>query len=99
MPVGSLSDFTFLLKRDASVEEINSAFKEAASSNVYKGILEATEEPLVSSDIIGNSHSAIVDLSLTQIVGGNMVKVIAWYDNEYGYANRLVEEILMVGNS
>ena len=99
VPVGSLSDFTFLLKRDVSVEEINSAFKEAASSNVYKGILEATEEPLVSSDIIGNSHSAIVDLSLTQIVGGNMVKVIVWYDNEYGYANRLVEEILMVGNN
>ncbi len=56
-----------------------------------------TNDPLVSSDIIGNSHSAIVDLSLTQVVGGNMVKVIAWYDNEYGYANRLVEEVLMIG--
>jgi glyceraldehyde 3-phosphate dehydrogenase len=64
---------------------------------VYKGILAVTEDPLVSSDIIGNSHSSIIDLSLTQVVGGNMLKIIAWYDNEYGYANRLVEETIMVG--
>ncbi|HVF69167.1 MAG TPA: hypothetical protein VNA13_01235, partial [Xanthomonadales bacterium] len=64
----------------------------------YKGILAVTDDPLVSSDIIGNSHSSIVDLSLTQVVGGNMLKVIAWYDNEYGYANRLVEETIMVGS-
>ncbi|MBI2594479.1 type I glyceraldehyde-3-phosphate dehydrogenase [Candidatus Curtissbacteria bacterium] len=99
VPVGSLSDFTFLLKRDVSVEEVNNAFKEAASSSLFKNILQVTEDPIVSSDIIGNSHSAIVDLSLTQVVGGNMVKVIAWYDNEYGYANRLVEEVLMVGSA
>ena len=95
--VGSLSDFTFLLSKSTTKEEINEVFKKEAENPVYKGILEVTEEPIVSSDIIGNSHSAIVDLSLTQVVAGNMVKVIAWYDNEYGYANRLVEEVLMVG--
>lgn len=99
VPVGSLSDFTFLLKKDVSTEEVNKAFKEASSSSLYKNILETTDEPIVSSDIIGNSHSAIVDLTLTQVVSGNMLKVIAWYDNEYGYANRLVEEVLMVGKS
>lgn len=97
VPVGSLSDFTFLLKKDATVEEINNAFIKASQNTVYNGILMVTKDPLVSSDIIGNPYSAIVDLSLTQVVGGNMAKVIAWYDNEYGYANRLVEEILMVG--
>lgn len=96
--VGSLSDFTFLLKRPATKEEINDIFKKEAMSSQYKSILEVTEDPIVSSDVIGNSHSSIVDLSLTQVVGGNMVKVIAWYDNEYGYANRLVEEVIMVGS-
>ncbi len=56
-----------------------------------------TDEPIVSSDIVGNSHSAIVDLGLTQVVGGNMAKIVAWYDNEFGYANRLVEEVIMIG--
>ena len=95
--VGSLSDFTFLLKRPITKEEINDIFKKEAESPQYKNVVEVTEDPIVSSDIIGNSHSSIVDLSLTQVVGGNMVKVIAWYDNEYGYANRLVEEVIMVG--
>ncbi len=94
---GSLSDFTFHLKRPTTVEEVNNVFKEAAASDRYQHILEATEEPLVSSDIIGNSHSAIVDLSLTQVAGGDLVKVFAWYDNEWGYANRLVEEVILVG--
>ncbi len=97
--VGSLSDFTFLLKRPTTKEEVNEIFKKEAQNPIYNGILEITEDPIVSSDIIGNSHSAIVDLSLTQVVSGNMVKVIAWYDNEFGYANRLVEEVLMIGNS
>ncbi len=99
VPVGSLSDFTFVLKKNATVEEINNAFKSAEQTPQFKNILETTNDPIVSSDIIGNSHSAIVDLSLTQVVGGNMVKVIAWYDNEYGYANRLIEEVLMVEKS
>jgi len=95
--VGSLSDFTFLLKKSTTKEEIIEIFKKEAQNPEYNGILEVTEDPIVSSDILGNSHSAIVDLSLIQVVGGNMVKVIAWYDNEIGYANRLVEEVIMVG--
>ncbi|HVA96802.1 MAG TPA: type I glyceraldehyde-3-phosphate dehydrogenase [Candidatus Acidoferrales bacterium] len=97
VPVGSLSDFTFLLKKEVTKDEVNQTFRQEAENPVFKGILAVTDEPLVSSDIIGNSHSSIVDLSLTQVVGGNMLKVIAWYDNEYGYANRLVEETIMVG--
>ena len=97
VPAGSLSDFTFVLKRETSKEEINNVFKEEAQNQNFAGILMVTEDPLVSSDIIGNSYSAIVDLSLTQVMG-NLVKVIAWYDNEYGYANRLVEETMLVGS-
>jgi glyceraldehyde 3-phosphate dehydrogenase len=98
VPVGSLSDFTFLLKKDVTVDEVNDVLRKEAENPIYKGILAVTDDPLVSSDIIGNSHSSIVDLSLTQVVGGNMLKVIAWYDNEYGYANRLVEQTIMVGS-
>jgi glyceraldehyde 3-phosphate dehydrogenase len=94
--VGSLSDCTFILKREVTKQEINDAFRKASQSTVYAGILSVTDDPLVSSDIIGSPFSAIVDLSLTQVIG-NMVKVIAWYDNEYGYANRLVEEVIMMG--
>lgn len=94
---GSLSDFTFLLKKEVTVDEVNKTLKEAAESARYKGIVRTTTDPIVSSDIIGDPHSSIVDLSLTQVVGGNMVKVIAWYDNEFGYANRLVEESIVLG--
>ena len=94
---GSLSDFTFVLKRETSKEEVISAFRNAAKNPEFEGILTVTDDPIVSSDIVGNSASAIIDLSLTQVVGENLVKVVAWYDNEYGYANRLVEEVVMVG--
>lgn len=94
---GSLSDVTFLLKRKTTVEEVNQAFKEACQEERWRGIVAITEEPLVSSDIIGRSESAIVDLSLTQVVGGDLLKVLAWYDNEFGYANRLVEMAIQVG--
>lgn len=94
---GSLSDFTFLLKKETTPEEVNSILKQAAENPRWKGIFTVTTDPVVSSDIIGNSHSSIADLSLTQVVGGNMVKVIAWYDNEFGYSNRLVEEALILG--
>jgi glyceraldehyde 3-phosphate dehydrogenase len=90
-PVVSLSDVTALLKRDTTVEEINEAFKKAASDPYFQGVLAVSEEPLVSSDYIGNSHSGIVDLLLTKVVDGNLVKVMVWYDNEWGYSNRLVE--------
>jgi len=96
---GSITDFTFLLKKNVSVEEINNAFKEAVENPMYKGILAISEGFLVSSDIVGRSESAIVDLPLTQVVAGNMVKVFAWYDNEWGYANRLVEQVIQIGKS
>ena len=89
--VVSLSDITAVLKRNTTKEEINEVFKHAAADPFYQGILTVTEEPLVSTDFKGNSHSSIVDLELTNVVGGNLVKVVAWYDNEWGYSNRLVE--------
>src|SRR3989337_1820119 len=95
---GSITDLAAVLKKNVTVEEVNKAFKEAAENPLYKGILAVSEEPLVSSDIIGRSESAIVDLPLTQVIGGNLVKVFAWYDNEWGYANRLVEQVIRVGS-
>jgi glyceraldehyde 3-phosphate dehydrogenase len=91
-PVVSLSDITVVLKKDATVEEVNRAFKRAEDGKM-DGILGTTDEPLVSSDFIATKFSSIVDLSLTQVVGGNLVKVIAWYDNEWGYSERLVDMI------
>lgn len=96
---GSITDFTFLLKKDVTKEEVNNAFIEASDNPIYKGILAVSDGFLVSSDIVGRSESAIVDLPLTQVVAGNMVKVFAWYDNEWGYANRLVEQVIRVGRS
>jgi glyceraldehyde 3-phosphate dehydrogenase len=90
-PVVSISDVTALLGRDVTVEEINNVFKKAADDPFYQGILAVSEEPLVSRDYIGNSHSGIVDLLLTKVVGGNLIKIAVWYDNEWGYSNRLVE--------
>lgn len=89
--VVSLSDVTAVLKRNTTKEEINEVFKRAAADPFYQGILAVTDEPLVSMDFKGNSHSSIVDLSLTNVVDGNLIKVVAWYDNEWGYSNRLVE--------
>lgn len=96
-PVVSLSDFVVITKRPVTVEEVNEVFKKAAKEPYYQGILDATDEELVSSDYIGNSHSAIVDLKLTAVVGGTMLKVVAWYDNEWGYSNRLVEVVADTG--
>jgi len=96
-PVVSLSDFVVVTKRNVTAEEVNDAFTKAASEPYYQGILAVTDEPLVSSDFIGNSHSCTVDLPLTSVVGGNLLKVVAWYDNEWGYSNRLVELTADVG--
>ena len=90
-PVVSLSDITAIVKRNTTKEELNEIFKKAASEPYYEGIIGVTEEELVSSDFIGDPHSCIVDLPLTDVVGGNMIKIVAWYDNEWGYSNRLVE--------
>lgn len=97
-PVVSLSDFVIITKRNVTKEEVNEAFKKAVKEPYYQGILDVTEEELVSSDFIGNSHSSIVDLALTSVVGGNMLKVVAWYDNEWGYSNRLVELVADTGS-
>ncbi len=88
-PDGSITDFTATINKEASVEEINAAFKEAANGGM-KGILEYSEDPIVSSDIIGNPHSCIFDAPLT-MVSGNLVKVVGWYDNEFGYSTRVVD--------
>lgn len=89
--VVSLADITAVLKRDVTREEINEVMERAAREPYYEGILNVSNDALVSTDFRGNSHSAVVDLPLTDVVGGNLVKVIAWYDNEWGYSNRLVE--------
>lgn len=93
---GSLSDIVFLAKRATSKEEINTLLKEAAKTT-HQGIIEVSEEPLVSSDIIANPASCIVDLSLTNVIADDLVKVVAWYDNEWGYSVRLVEQAIEVG--
>ena len=90
-PVVSLSDITAIVKRDTTKEELNELFKKVAKEPYYEGIIGVTEEELVSSDFIGDPHSCIVDLPLTDVMGGNMIKIVAWYDNEWGYSNRLVE--------
>lgn len=90
-PVVSLSDVTMLLKKDATKEDINAALKAASEDPYYQGIVAYSEEPLVSRDYIGNSSSGIVDGLTTNVVGGNLAKVVVWYDNEWGYSNRLVE--------
>ena len=91
--VGSMCDIVFLLKKKASAEDINKHFTKMATTAKYKGIIEVSNEPLVSSDIIGNENSAIVDLPLTRVVGGDMAKVVVWYDNEWGYSCRLADLI------
>lgn len=98
-PVVSISDITALLSRNVTVQDLNAVFKKAAAEPFYQGILAVSEEPLVSRDFIGNSHSGIVDLELTRVVDGNLVKVCVWYDNEWGYSNRLVELVADIGRS
>jgi glyceraldehyde 3-phosphate dehydrogenase len=95
--VVSLSDVTMVLKKNTTIEEINQTFKAAAKTPYYQGILAVSEEPLVSHDYIGNSNSGTVDLLLTNVVAGNLVKVVVWYDNEWGYSNRLVEQVADIG--
>ncbi|MBV9617886.1 MAG: type I glyceraldehyde-3-phosphate dehydrogenase [Verrucomicrobia bacterium] len=95
-PDGSVTDFTAILEKEATVESINAAFQKAAGDPRYKGVLEFSDEPLVSSDIVGNPHSCIFDSKLTMTHGGKFVKVVGWYDNEWGYSNRCVEMMEMM---
>ena len=95
--VGSIVDVTFISKRNTSAEEVNSLLKKAAAEPRWNGIFTVTEEPLVSRDIVGNMHASIADLAFTRVVGGNLVKVLAWYDNEMGYTYTLVEHVIKAG--
>lgn len=98
-PVVSLSDITFVSKKDTTIEEVNAALTAASKTDKLQGILAVTEDELVSTDYRGNTYSAIVDMKLTNVVEGNLVKVVAWYDNEWGYSNRLVEQVINVGKT
>lgn len=96
VPVGSIVDVTFIASKNTSVEEVNNALKEAAKSDRWKKVFTVTEEPLVSSDIIGARFGAIADLGMTQVVDGNLVKVLAWYDNEASYVHTLTEHVAAI---
>jgi glyceraldehyde 3-phosphate dehydrogenase len=94
VPVGSLVDLTFEAARETSVEEINNALRDSANKGDLAGILAYTEDPIVSSDIVGNAFSSIVDGPLTNVIDGTLVKTVSWYDNEWGYSNRVVDVAL-----
>jgi glyceraldehyde 3-phosphate dehydrogenase len=94
---GSIADITFIAKKDTTVEEVNKILTEAAATDRWKDIFAVTTEDLVSRDIIGNTHASIADLSMTRVVGGNLVKVLAWYDNERGYTETLVRHVIKTG--
>lgn len=97
--VVSVSDITVVLKKNTTVEGLKDKLKEACKQSYYQGIIDCTEEELVSSDFIGNSHSGIIDLPLTKVVDGNLAKIVVWYDNEWGYSNRLIELVADLGKS
>ncbi|MEZ7514575.1 type I glyceraldehyde-3-phosphate dehydrogenase [Flavobacterium frigidarium] len=94
IPVGSMSDLTFVTSRSVTVEEINAIFEEEAQTARYKNILSTTNEPLVSSDIVKNPHASTVDLGMTRVVDGDLLKVMTWYDNEWGFTNQMIRQIL-----
>lgn len=98
-PAGSIADITFISKRPTTVEEVNDAMKKAAESDHWSSIFQTTEEDLVSSDILGLPYASIADLSMTRVVGGNLVKVLAWYDNEMGYTHTLIEHVAKAGKA
>ena len=98
VPAGSIADITFIAKRDTSVEEINHILKQASLDDRWKNLFTVVEDDIVSQDIVGNPHASIADLTMTRVVGGNLVKVLAWYDNEVGYANSLVEHVVRAGS-
>jgi len=99
LPIGSLADLVFLTSRRTTVEEVNTIFTEEANSDRYRGVLGVTEEPLVSSDIIRDPRASIVDLDLTQVVDGNLVKVMSWYDNEWGYTSQMIREAVRIAKA
>ena len=99
VPAGSIVDVTFIAKRNTTAEEVNEILKKASQDARWSKVFAVTEEPWVSSDILGNSHASIADLEMTRVVGGNLVKVMGWYDNEMGYTYTLVEHVIKTGNT
>lgn len=99
VPAGSIVDITFIAKKDTTAEEVNAILRQAATTEHWKSLFAVTDEPLVSSDILGNSHASIADLAMTRVVGGNLVKVMGWYDNEMGYTHTLVDHVVKTGNT
>jgi len=95
--VGSVSDITMVLKKKVTVEEVNAFFRKMEKHPLYKGIVKATDDEITSSDIIGSTYSAVVDLTMTKVVDGDLVKILAFYDNEWGYSHRLVEMVELAG--
>ena len=99
VPAGSIVDVTFIAKRDTTAEEVNDILTKASADPRWKGVFAVTNEPLVSSDILANPHASIADLAMTRVVGGNLVKVMGWYDNEYGYTYTLVDHVIKTGGT
>jgi glyceraldehyde 3-phosphate dehydrogenase len=96
VPVGSIADIVFVTSKKTTVDEVNKIFKEESESPRYKGILGVSEDPIVSSDIIKDPRASVVDLEMTRVVDGDLVKVMSWYDNEWGYSNQMVREALQI---
>jgi glyceraldehyde 3-phosphate dehydrogenase len=99
VPAGSIVDVTFIAKRDTTAQEVNEILKKASRDPRWEKVFAVSEEPLVSSDILGDSHASIADLEMTRVVGGNLVKVLAWYDNEMGYTYTLVDHVIKTGET
>lgn len=97
IPVGSLSDMTLVLEREVSVAEVNAILKEEAASARYKEVLSVTNDPIVSSDIVKSPYASTVDLSMTKVVDGDLLKIMTWYDNEWGFTNQMVREVVKLG--
>lgn len=97
VPAGSIVDVTFISKRPTTAEEVNDILRKAAKDPKWMGVFDATDEPLVSSDILGEKHASIADLAMTRVIGGNLVKVLGWYDNEMGYTHTLVDHVIKTG--
>ena len=92
--VGSISDVVFVLARDTTADEVNDVLRQEVSRDRYKGILDVADDPLVSADIIQDPHASIVQLDMTRVVGGNLVKVMSWYDNEWGFTSQMIQVAL-----
>ena len=99
VPVGSIADITFVTERSTSVEEVNNIFREEAGSQAYHEVIGVSEDEIVSSDIIQDPRASIIDLAMTQVVDGDLVKVMSWYDNEWGYANQMIRQAVKMGKT